>query len=212
MKVLLVNGSPHKNGSTNRALEEVATTLNKNGIETEIFWIGNRVLSGCIACKTCVKTGKCVFDDSVNKCREKALEADGFIFDTPVHYAAASGAMTAFMDRLFYSEFCGNQNKAFYLKPAAAVVVARRAGTTSTYDQLNKYFGLHEMPIISSRYWNLVYGASAEQVEKDTEGMYTMRVLGENMAYFLRCKEAADKLGVKLPERGQPIFMNFIRE
>ena len=212
MKVLLVNGSPHKNGSTNRALEEVAATLNKNGIETEIFWIGNRVLSGCIACKTCVKTGKCVFDDSVNKCREKALEADGFIFGTPVHYAAASGSMTAFMDRLFYSEFCGNQNKAFYLKPAAAVVVARRAGTTSTYDQLNKYFGLHEMPIISSRYWNLVYGASAEQVEKDTEGMYTMRVLGENMAYFLRCKEAADKLGVKLPEREQPIFMNFIRE
>lgn len=212
MKVLLVNGSPHKNGSTNRALEEVAGTLNKNGIETEIFWIGNRVLSGCIACKTCVKTGKCVFDDSVNKCREKALEADGFIFGTPVHYAAASGSMTAFMDRLFYSEFCGNQNKAFYLKPAAAVVVARRAGTTSTYDQLNKYFGLHEMPIISSRYWNLVYSASAEQVEKDTEGMYTMRVLGENMAYFLRCKEAADKLGVKLPEREQPIFMNFIRE
>lgn len=212
MKVLLVNGSPHKNGSTNRALEEVAATLNKNGIETEIFWIGNRVLSGCIACKTCVKTGKCVFNDAVNECRKKALEADGFIFGTPVHYAAASGSMTAFMDRLFYSEFCGNQNKAFYLKPAAAVVVARRAGTTSTYDQLNKYFGLHEMPIISSRYWNLVYGASAEQVEKDTEGMYTMRVLGENMAYFLRCKEAADKLGVKLPEREQPIFMNFIRE
>ena len=212
MKVLLVNGSPHKNGSTNRALEEVAATLNKNGIETEIFWIGNRALSGCIACKTCAKIGKCVFDDAVNECRKKALEADGFIFGTPVHYAAASGAMTAFMDRLFYSEFCGNQNKAFYLKPAAAVVVARRAGTTSTYDQLNKYFGLHEMPIISSRYWNLVYGASAEQVEKDTEGMYTMRVLGENMAYFLRCKEAADKLGVKLPEREQPIFMNFIRE
>ena len=212
MKVLLVNGSPHKNGSTNRALEEVAATLNKNGIETEIFWIGNRALSGCIACKTCAKIGKCVFDDSVNKCREKALEADGFIFGTPVHYAAASGAMTAFMDRLFYSEFCGNQNKAFYLKPAAAVVVARRAGTTSTSDQLNIYFGLHEMPIISSRYWNLVYGASAEQVEKDTEGMYTMRVLGENMAYFLRCKEAADKLGVKLSEREQPIFMNFIRE
>ena len=212
MKVLLVNGSPHKNGSTNRALEEVAATLNKNGIETEIFWIGNHALSGCIACKTCVKTGKCVFNDSVNECREKALSADGFIFGTPVHYAAASGAMTSFMDRLFYSEFCGNQNKAFYLKPAAAVVVARRSGTTSTYDQLNKYFGLHEMPIISSRYWNLVYGASAEQVEKDTEGMYTLRVLGENMAYFLRCKEAADKLGVKLPDREKPIFMNFIRE
>ena len=212
MKVLLINGSPHKNGSTNRALGEVAATLNKNGIETEIFWIGNRPLSGCIACKTCAKTGKCVFDDSVNQCREKALESDGFVFGTPVHYAAASGAMTSFMDRLFYSEFCGNRNIAFYMKPAAAVVVARRAGNTSTYDQINKYFGLHEMPIISSRYWNLVYGASAEQVEKDTEGMYTMRVLGENMAYFLRCKEAADKLGVKPPEREKPVFMNFIRE
>ena len=140
------------------------------------------------------------------------MEADGFIFGTSVHYAAASGAMTAFMDRLFYSEFCGNLNKAFYLKPAAAVVVARRAGLTSTYDQLNKYFGLHEMPIISSRYWNLVYGTNAEEAEQDAEGMYTMRVLGENMAYFLRCREAADKLGVRLPEREQPTFMNFIRK
>ena len=212
MKVLLVNGSPHKNGSTFRALEEVAKTLNKNGIETEIFWIGNRAIAGCIACKSCAKTGKCVFDDCVNECRKLAQTADGFIFGTPVHYAAASGALTSFMDRLFYSEFCGNQNKAFYLKPAAAISVARRAGTTSTYDQLNKYFGLHEMPIISSRYWNLVYGASAKEVEKDTEGMYTMRVLGENMAYYLRLKEAGDKLGVKLPVREKPTFMNFIRE
>ncbi len=212
MKVLLVNGSPHKDGTTHRALREVADTLEKNGIETEIFWIGNRPLSGCIACKKCAELGKCVFHDTVNECREKAMEADGFIFGTPVHYAAASGAMTAFMDRLFYSEFCGNQNKAFYLKPAAAVVVARRAGLTSTYDQLNKYFGLHEMPIISSRYWNLVYGTNAEEAEQDAEGMYTMRVLGENMAYFLRCREAADKLGVRLPEREQPTFMNFIRK
>lgn len=212
MKVLLVNGSPHKDGTTHRALREVADTLEKNGIETEIFWIGNRPLSGCIACKKCAELGKCVFHDTVNECREKAMEADGFIFGTPVHYAAASGAMTAFMDRLFYSEFCGNRNKAFYLKPAAAVVVARRAGLTSTYDQLNKYFGLHEMPIISSRYWNLVYGTNAEEAEQDAEGMYTMRVLGENMAYFLRCREAADKLGVRLPEREQPTFMNFIRK
>ncbi len=212
MKVLLVNGSPHKNGTTHRALREVADTLEKNGIETEIFWIGNRPLLGCIACKKCAELGKCVFHDTVNECREKAMEADGFIFGTPVHYAAASGAMTAFMDRLFYSEFCGNQNQAFYLKPAAAVVVARRAGLTSTYDQLNKYFGLHEMPIISSRYWNLVYGTNAEEAEQDAEGMYTMRVLGENMAYFLRCREAADKLGIRLPEREQPTFMNFIRK
>lgn len=212
MKVLLVNGSPHKDGTTHRALRGVVDTLKKNGIETEIFWIGNRPLSGCIACKKCAELGKCVFHDTVNECREKAMEADGFIFGTPVHYAAASGAMTAFMDRLFYSEFCGNQNKAFYLKPAAAVVVARRAGLTSAYDQLNKYFGLHEMPIISSRYWNLVYGTNAEETEQDAEGMYTMRVLGENMAYFLRCREAADRLGIRLPEREQPTFMNFIRK
>lgn len=212
MKVLLVNGSPRKNGSTNAALEEVASTLERNGIQTEIFWIGSKPLAGCIACKSCVKTGKCVFNDAVNECRQKAMEADGFIFGSPVHYAAASGAMTSFMDRLFYSDFCGNANKSFYLKPAAAVCVARRAGCTSTFDQLNKYFALHEMPIISSRYWNFVYGTNPEEIKKDAEGMYTMRVLGENMAYFLRCKEAADKAGVKLPERELPKFMNFIRE
>ena len=114
MKVLLVNGSPHKSGCTNRALEEVAATLQKEGIETEMFWIGNKPIGGCIACKRCVQTGKCVFDDVVNTCREKAYEADGFVFGTPVHYGAASGNMTAFMDRLFYSELGGNQNKAFY--------------------------------------------------------------------------------------------------
>ena len=110
MKVLLVNGGPHKTGCTNRALQEVASALNKEGIETEIFWIGNKPVGGCIACKKCVQTGSCVFDDVVNQFRKKAYEADGFIFGTPVHYAAASGNMTAFMDRLFYSEFCGNQN------------------------------------------------------------------------------------------------------
>lgn len=212
MKVILVNGGPHKNGTTNRALEEVASALNKNGIETEIFWIGNHPLSGCIACKSCVKTGKCVFDDVVNEFRPKAYEADGFVFGTPVHYAAASGALTSFMDRLFYSEACGNANKAFYLKPAAAVTVARRAGTTATFDQLNKYFTIQEMPIISSRYWNNVFGANANDAEQDAEGLFTMRVLGENMAYFLRCKEAGDKLGIKRPERETPIFTNFVRK
>lgn len=211
MKVLLVNGSPHKSGCTNRALEEVVATLQKEGIETEMFWIGNKPIGGCIACKRCVQTGKCVFDDVVNTCREKAYEADGFVFGTPVHYGAASGNMTAFMDRLFYSELGGNQNKAFYLKPAAAVISARRAGTTATFDQMNKYFTIQEMPIVSSRYWNMVHGAVPEQVEEDLEGLYTMRVLGRNMAYLLKCQEAAKKAGVALPEREPAIFTNFVR-
>ena len=211
MKVLLVNGSPHKSGCTNRALEEVAATLQKEGIETEMFWIGNKPIGGCIACKRCVQPGKCVFDDVVNTCREKAYKADGFVFGTPVHYGAASGNMTAFMDRLFYSELGGNQNKAFYLKPAAAVISARRAGTTAAFDQMNKYFTIQEMPVASSRYWNMVHGAVPEQVEEDLEGLYTMRVLGRNMAYLLKCQEAAKKAGVALPEREPAIFTNFVR-
>lgn len=211
MKVLLVNGSPHKSGCTNRALEEVAATLQKEGIETEMFWIGNKPIGGCIACKRCVQTGKCVFDDVVNTCREKAYKADGFVFGTPVHYGAASGNMTAIMDRLFYSELGGNQNKAFYLKPAAAVISARRAGTTAAFDQMNKYFTIQEMPVASSRYWNMVHGAVPEQVEEDLEGLYTMRVLGRNMAYLLKCQEAAKKAGVALPEREPAIFTNFVR-
>ncbi len=211
MKVLLVNGSPHKSGCTNRALEEVAATLQKEGIETEMFWIGNKPIGGCIACKRCVQTGKCVFDDVVNTCREKAYEADGFVFGTPVHYGAASGNMTAFMDRLFYSELGGNQNKAFYLKPAAAVISARRAGTTAAFDQMNKYFTIQEMPVASSRYWNMVHGAVPEQVEEDLEGLYTVRVLGRNMAYLLKCQEAAKKAGVALPEWEPAIFTNFVR-
>lgn len=211
MKVLLVNGSPHKSGCTNRALEEVAATLQKEGVETEMFWIGNKPIGGCIACRRCAQTGKCVFDDAVNVCREKAYEADGFVFGTPVHYGAASGNMTAFMDRLFYSELGGNQNKAFYLKPAAAVISARRAGTTAAFDQMNKYFTIQEMPVASSRYWNMVHGAMPEQVEEDLEGLYTMRVLGRNMAYLLKCQEAAKKAGVALPEREPAIFTNFVR-
>lgn len=211
MKVMLVNGSPHKGGCTYTALSEVAGILNSENINTEIFWIGNKPLSGCIACKKCVELGKCIFKDSVNEFREAAKDSDGFIFGTPVHYAAASGAMTSFMDRLFYSEFCGNANKMFYLKPAACVISARRAGTTTTYDQMNKYFGLHEMPIISSRYWNLVYGTTPEEVKQDKEGMYTMRVLGRNMAFFLKCKTYALEHGISLPEKETPVFTNFVR-
>lgn len=211
MKVLLINGSPHREGCTYTALGEATKTLREEGIETEILWIGNKPIGGCIACKSCVKTGQCVFDDIVNEVRKKAYEADGFLFGTPVHYAAASGNMTAFMDRLFYSEFCGNANKAFYMKPAACVLSARRAGTTAAFDQMNKYFTIQEMPIVSSRYWNMVHGAGPGEVLEDAEGLYTMRVLAKNMAYMLKCLEAGKKAGVQPPEKETPIFTNFIR-
>lgn len=210
MKVLLVNGSPHKDGCTYTALSEAAKALNEEGIETEIIWIENKPIGGCIACGGCRKTGKCVFDDVVNRVKEKAYEADGFIFGTPVHYASASGNMTAFMDRLFYS---GSEpgKSAFYMKPAAAVTSARRAGTTATFDQMNKYFTISQMPIVSSRYWNMVHGACAEEVLEDGEGLWTMRVLGKNMAYMLKCFEAGRKAGVTLPDVGEPVITNFIR-
>ena len=211
MKVLLVNGSPHKNGCTYTALTEVGKTLKEDGIATEIFWIGIKPLAGCTACKTCAKTGRCVFKDSVNDFLDIAGDVDGFIFGSPVHFAAVSGAMTSFMDRVFYADLQSGKGS-FYLKPAAAVVSARRAGTTATFDQLNKYFTISEMPVISSRYWNMVHGAKPEDVEKDLEGLQTMRVLARNMTFFLKCKEAGLKAGVPLPVREKSVFTNFIRE
>jgi multimeric flavodoxin WrbA len=211
MKVLLVNGSPHKEGCTHTALTEVAKTLNEDGIETEIFWIGIKPLAGCIACKTCAKNRHCVFDDSVNDSLAIARDADGFIFGSPVHFAAAGGAITSFMDRVFYTDLqAGKQS--FYLKPAAAVVPARRAGTTTAFDQLNKYFTISEMPIISSRYWNMVHGSKPEDVEKDLDGLQTMRVLARNMAFFLKSREAGLNAGVPLPSREAPTFTNFIMD
>ena len=210
MKVLLINGSPHKEGCTYTALNEVAAALNKQEIDTDIFWIGNKALSGCIACKTCVEKNQCVFDDKVNEFLNIAGDYDGFVFGTPVHWGGASGSITSFMDRVFYADLCGGGDR-FLLKPAAVVTSARRAGTTATWDQLNKYFGLMQMPIITSRYWNMVHGASPEQVKQDFEGLQVMRVLGNNMAYFLHCKEAAKKMGIKIPEQEPMVFTNFIR-
>jgi multimeric flavodoxin WrbA len=211
MKVLLVNGSPHKKGCTYTALTEVAKTLNEDGIDTEIFWIGTKPLAGCIACMKCAEIGRCSFDDCVNDFLDIANDADGFIFGSPVHYAAASGAITSFMDRVFYSDLVGGR-QSFYLKPAAAVISARRAGTTATFDQLNKYFTISQMPIISSRYWNMVHGSKPEDVKKDLEGLQTMRVLARNMAWFLKCKDAGTNAGIPLPEKEDIIFTNFIRE
>jgi len=207
MKVYLVNGSPHEKGCTYTALREAADAIEAAGIETEVFWIGNKPLGGCIACGGCREKGKCVFDDAVNEFAELAKDGDGFIFGSPVHYAAISGNMTAFLDRLFFS----GGMRSCRLKPGAAVLSARRAGTTAAFDQMIKYFTISEMPVVSSRYWNMVHGSTPEQVREDAEGLLTMRMLGRNMAYLLRCREAAEKAGIPLPEREPPVFTNFIR-
>ena len=206
MKVFLVNGSPHQHGCTDRALREVASALEQGGIETEIFWIGNQPIGGCIGCGACAKLGRCAFDGPVNEFAEKLDSADGFVFGSPVHYAAASGSMTSFLDRLFYS--AGGKMKG---KPAAVVVSARRGGTTAAYEQLLKYPGICQMPIISSCYWNMVHGSCAEEVEQDLEGLRTMRVLGHNMAYFLHCLAAGRAAGIPLPPEEPPARTNFIR-
>lgn len=210
MKVLLINGSPHKEGCTYTALNEVAAALNKQEIDTDIFWIGNKALSGCIACKTCVEKNQCVFDDKVNEFLNIAGDYDGFVFGTPVHWGGASGSITSFMDRVFYADLCGGGDR-FLLKPAAVVTSARRAGTTATWDQLNKYFGLMQMPIVTSRYWNMVHGATPDEVKQDKEGMQVMQVLGNNMAFFINCKNVAMKMGINMPEEPEFVFTNFIR-
>lgn len=212
MKVLLLNGSPHKNGCTHTALSEVAKALESEGIETETIWIGVKPVPGCIACGGCVSGNGCVISAEVNEFVEKAKSADGFVIGSPVYYAGMAGSLKSYLDRAFYS---GSRNKedgdVFKLKPAAAVVSARRAGTTETYDQIIKYFGINQMPIISSRYWNMVHGQNPEQVLKDEEGMQTMRILGKNMAYFLKCIDAGKKSDIEQPAAEQTTYTNFIR-
>jgi multimeric flavodoxin WrbA len=210
MKVILVNGSPHPKRCTYTALETVAGALAEEGVGGEFFHVGTKPLSGCIDCRKCVKKGRCVFDDKVNEFLDIAAAADAFVFGSPVHYAAASGAMTSFMDRAFFSSFCSGRDL-FRLKPGAVVVSARRAGTTAALDQLAKYLAWAEMPVISSRYWNMVHGNTSEEVKQDLEGMQVMRALGRNMAWFLKCKEAGAKAGIPLPEREPRVSTNFIR-
>ena len=212
MKVLLFNGSPHKNGCTYTALEEIAKTLKEEGIDSEIYQIGIKAITPCRGCGACSKIGKCVInDDDVNNFVEKAKDFDGFIFGSPVHYGSACGGITAFLDRAFFVNFTGGK-KVFEHKPGAAIASARRAGTTATLDQLNKYFAITEMPMISGRYWNMVHGARPEEVKQDLEGMQNMRILARNMAWHLKCKEAGEKAGVPMPKQEEIVFTNFIRE
>ena len=205
MKVILVNGSPHEKGCTFTALNKVAETLKKEGIETQIFQLGKKPVPGCMACGKCQETHRCVIDDKVNEFTELARSTDGFVFGSPVYFASATGAITSFMDRAFFSP----ERSLFHLKPAAAVVSARRAGTTATFDQLNKYFTICQMPIISSSYWNMVHGFTPDDVRRDLEGMQIMRNLGRNMAWFLRCKEAGAAAGVPWPEKEEQILTSF---
>lgn len=211
MKVLLFNGSPHKNGCTFTALEEIAKTLKEEGIDSEIYQIGLEPVAPCRACYACAKLGKCVIKDKVNDFIDYAAGFDGFIFGTPVHYASACGGATAFLDRAFFAAFQSGRGSVFRHKPGAAIASARRAGTTATLDQLNKYFAITEMPMISGRYWNMVHGRTAEDVLQDLEGMQNMRILARNMAWHLKCREAAEKAGVAMPKQEETVFTNFIR-
>ncbi|MBR4164335.1 MAG: flavodoxin family protein [Solobacterium sp.] len=177
----MINGSPKPNGCTARALREVAETLEKEGIETEILRVGSQPVRGCIACNTCSKTKKCVFDDVVNEAAKKFEECDGLVVGSPVYFGSANGNLVSFLDRLFYSSGFDKS-----MKVGASVVSCRRGGNTATFDELNKYFTISEMPVVSSKYWNMVHGFTAEDVEKDLEGLQTMRILGKNMAFLIK--------------------------
>lgn len=206
MKVLLINGSPNGHGCTYTALSEVAGALHKRDIDTEIVHIGIKPIAGCIACGKCKTSGMCVFDDMVNEVASMLEDVDAVVVGSPVYYASASGQVTAFLDRLFYSS-----GKRMAGKPGASVVSCRRGGATAAFDQLNKYFTINNMPVIPSQYWNQVHGFTPEDVRKDEEGLQTMRTLGENMAWLLKCIEAGKNAGVQTPEYEPRISTNFIQ-
>lgn len=207
MKVILVNGSPHNDGCTNLALETVANELNKNGIDTEMMWLGTAPISGCIACNMCLHRGnRCVIEDKVNEFLNKVENADGFIFGSPVHFAAASGSLTSFLDRAFYG-----RGSLFAGKVCASVVSCRRGGASAAFDQINKYAFMSNMYLVGSTYWNQIHGTNKEEASQDLEGLQNMRELGKNMAYILKCIECANKNGIERPEYEKKIKTNFIR-
>lgn len=205
MKVLLLNGSPHPNGSTYTALHEMEKIFQENGIETELITVGNKDIRGCIACGTCGKNGKCVFDDAVNEIASKFEEADGLVLGSPVYYASANGTMSALLDRLFYSSHFDKT-----MKVGACVASARRGGLTATFDQLNKYFTISGMPVASGQYWNGIHGSNADQAAQDLEGMQMMRTLARNMTFLMK-SIALGKEAFGLPEKEPKTFTNFIR-
>ena len=206
MKVLLINGSPHKEGCTFTALSEIAKTLNKHNIETEIFHIGAKPIAGCIACGKCRENGKCIYEDGVNEIGSRIDTFDAIVLRSPVYYAGPSGQLCSFCDRLFFS----NSGK-MAGKLAAAVVSCRRGGATASFDRLNKYFTITNMQVVGSQYWNMVHGFTPEDVRKDLEGLQTMRTLGENMAWLLKCIELGKQNGINKPTYEPITFTNFIK-
>lgn len=208
MKILVINGSPHLNGCTDRGLREVEKTLEANGIETERINIGNKDIRGCIGCNFCREHGRCVFNDIVNETAPKFAQADGLIVGSPVYYAGCNGQALSFLDRLFYST-SGTIDKT--MKVGAAVVSSRRAGSTSAFDEINKYFTISAMPIVSSTYWNEVHGFTAEDVEDDLEGLQTMRNLGRNMAFMVKAINSAKK-DIGIPAQERTSFTSFHTE
>lgn len=205
MKVLMINGSPRKNGNTSIALGELEKIFAAEGIETETVQIGNQDIRGCIACGYCREHGKCVFDDAVNELAPKFKECDGLVVASPVYYASANATLIAALDRLFYSAGVDKT-----MKVGASVVVARRGGLSATFDELNKYFTISGMPVASSQYWNSVHGAAAGEAAQDAEGLQTMRTLARNMAFLIK-SIALGKEKYGLPEKEQPEKTNFIR-
>ena len=206
MKVLLVNGSPHEKGCTYTSLREVADALEQNGIGTEIHWIGKGEIPGCKACGCCKKTGKCVIKDDINAIGDRIGEFDGFVFGSPVYYSGPAGQLCAWMDRFFYS-YAKLRGKV-----GACVVNARRGGNSASFERLNQYFLISSMVVPGSQYWNLTHGNTVEEVVKDAEGLQTMRTLGRNIAWILKCIEAGKKAGVELPEPEPRIRTNFISD
>lgn len=205
MKILLINGSPKKEGNTFIALSEVQKTLEAEGVETEMIHVGHKDIHGCIACLKCRETGKCVFHDIVNEVAEKFKEADGIVVGSPVYYASPNGTLLSFLDRLFYSTPFDKS-----MKVGAAVAVARRGGTTATFDVLNKYFSISNMPIVPSQYWNNVHGRMPGEAQQDAEGLQTMRQLARNMAFLVKSIQLGkEKYGLPKKEEWTPT--HFIR-
>lgn len=205
MKVLMINGSPHAKGNTYIALHEMEKVFAEEGIETEILHVGNKDIRGCIACYSCAKNGKCVFDDLVNETAPKFEECDGLVVASPVYYASANATLVAFLDRLFYSTSFDKT-----MKVGASVVAARRGGLSSTFDELNKYFTICGMPVASSQYWNSIHGREQGEAQQDPEGLQTMRTLARNMSFLMK-SIALGKEKYGLPEKEEPSFTNFVR-
>ena len=205
-KVLLINGSPHAEGCTYTGLMEVAAVLEKNGIDTELVQVGQEPVPGCSGCNACRAAKRCRYDDKVNYILDRLDDIDGIVVGSPVYYASASGQISCFLDRLFWAG-----GKRFDGKVGAAIASCRRAGSSVTLDQLYKYFAIAAMPIATSQYWTMIHGSCPDEVKQDLEGMQTLRYLGENMAWLIRCINAGKQAGVEAPAREKRVFTNFIR-